>query len=70
MLEGTVVFPHEPLVQVVAPIIEAQLVETFILNQIHFASVVASKAARVVTAAEGCAVVDLDCGARTVVMPR
>ena len=56
--EGTLVFPHEPLVQVVAPMIEAQLVETLILNQIHFQSVAATKAARVVTAAAGRQVVD------------
>ena len=58
MAEGTVAFPSEPLVQVIAPIMEAQIAETFILNQIHFASVAASKAARVITAAAGRAVVD------------
>ncbi len=56
--EGTIVFPNEPIVQVIAPILEAQLVETFVLNQIHLQSVIASKAARVVTAAEGRTVVD------------
>jgi nicotinate phosphoribosyltransferase len=56
--EGTAVFPQEPLVQVVAPIIEAQLLETFVLNQIHFQSIAATKAARVVLAARGRAVVD------------
>lgn len=56
--EGSVVFPYEPVVQVVAPILEAQLVETFLLNQVHFQTVVASKAARVVTAAAGRTVVD------------
>src|SRR5512135_1424861 len=56
--EGTIVFPNEPLVQVVAPILEAQLVETLVLNQIHFQTVLASKASRVVTAAAGRAVVD------------
>lgn len=56
--EGTVVFPGEPLVQVVAPMIEAQLVETLVLNQVHFQSVIASKAARVVLAAQGRTVVD------------
>lgn len=55
--EGTVVFPNEPVIQVIAPIIEAQPAETWILNQVHCASVFASKAARVVTAAQGCAVV-------------
>jgi nicotinate phosphoribosyltransferase len=56
--EGTVVFPNEPLVQVVAPILEAQLVETLVLNQVHCQTVLASKASRVVTAAAGRAVVD------------
>ncbi len=60
--EGTAVFPNEPIVQVIAPIIEAQLVETFVLNQIHLQSVLASKAARVVDAARGRIVVDF--GAR------
>jgi len=58
MPEGTLVFPNEPLVQVRAPVVEAQLVETFILNQIHFQSIAATKAARVVTAAAGRAIVD------------
>jgi nicotinate phosphoribosyltransferase len=56
--EGTAVFPNEPIIQVIAPIVEAQLVETFVLNQIHFESLAATKAARVVHAAEGRAVVD------------
>ncbi len=60
--EGTVVFPNEPIVQVIAPIVEAQLVETFVVNQIHLQSVMASKAARVVEAAHGRPVVDF--GAR------
>jgi nicotinate phosphoribosyltransferase len=58
MPEGTLVFPNEPLVQVVAPILEAQLMETFILNQVHFQSLAATKAARVVIAARGRTVVD------------
>ncbi len=49
--EGTPVFPDEPIVEVVAPIGEAQLVETFLLNQITFQTGLASKAARVVQAA-------------------
>ena len=56
--EGTIVFPNEPLLQVIAPIIEAQLIETFVLNQIHFQSIAATKAARVVAAAQGRAVID------------
>lgn len=51
--EGTVVFPREPLVKVVAPIMEAQLVETAILNIINHQSLIATKAARVCYAAKG-----------------
>lgn len=60
--EGTLVFPNEPVVQVVAPIAEAQVVETYVLNQIHLQTVLASKAARVVLAARGRTVVEF--GAR------
>lgn len=60
--EGTVIFPYEPILQVVAPIHEAQLLETYILNQIHLQSVLATKAARIVDAAEGRALVEF--GAR------
>ena len=56
--EGTVVFANEPIVEVVAPLPEAQIVETFLINQIHLASLAASKAARVVSAARGRPVVD------------
>ena len=51
--EGTVVFPMEPLVKVVAPIIEAQLIETAILNIINHQSLIATKASRVCYAANG-----------------
>jgi nicotinate phosphoribosyltransferase len=56
--EGTPVFPNEPLLEVEAPIGEAQLVESFLINQIHLQTVLASKAARIVTAARGRKVVD------------
>jgi len=56
--EGTVVFPHEPLIQISAPLPEAQLVETYVLNQIHLQSLAATKAARVLIAAQGRTVVD------------
>jgi len=49
--EGTPVFGKEPLLEVVAPLPEAQIVETFLLNQINFQTMLASKASRVVTAA-------------------
>ncbi len=51
--EGTVVFPKEPLLKVIAPIMEAQLVETAILNIVNHQSLIATKAARVVYAAQG-----------------
>ena len=51
--EGTVVFPREPLVKVIAPVMEAQLVETAILNILNHQSLIATKAARVVYAAKG-----------------
>jgi len=60
--EGTIAFDGEPLLRVTAPIIEAQIVETFLLNAIGFHSLIASKAARVTLAAGGKAWVDF--GAR------
>lgn len=51
--EGSVVFPKEPLIKVIAPIMEAQLVETAILNIINHQSLIATKASRVAYAAEG-----------------
>jgi len=51
--EGTVVFPMEPLMKVIAPIMEAQLIETAILNIINHQSLIATKASRVVYAAQG-----------------
>ncbi len=56
--EGTPVFPLEPIVEIAAPIAEAQLVETFVLNQIHLQTVLASKAVRIVEAARGRPVAD------------
>ncbi len=51
--EGTVIFPREPIVKVIAPIMQAQLVETAILNIINHQSLIATKAARVCYAAQG-----------------
>src|ERR1051326_9090130 len=56
--EGTTVFAGEPILEVVAPLPEAQLVETYVINQMHLQTVLASKAARVVAAAAGRPVVD------------
>ena len=51
--EGSVIFPKEPILKVIAPIMEAQLVETAILNIINHQSLIATKTARVVHAAQG-----------------
>ena len=51
MPEGTAAFGMEPLLRVKAPIIEAQIIETFLLSTINFQTMIASKAARMVTAA-------------------
>lgn len=56
--EGTVIFPREPMVKVIAPIMEAQLVETAILNIMNHQSLIATKAARVCYAAKGDAVME------------
>lgn len=56
--EGTVVFPHEPLVRVRGPIIQAQMIETPLLNMINFQTLIATKAARVCLAARGEAVME------------
>ncbi|MEI8234908.1 MAG: nicotinate phosphoribosyltransferase [Verrucomicrobiota bacterium] len=56
--EGEVVFPEEPVARVRAKIIEAQLIETVVLNLLNFQSLIATKAARVVQAAKGRGVVD------------
>ena len=58
MPEGTIFFPDEPIIRVTAPLPEAQLVETRLLNLLHFETVVASKAARMVLAAPGKLLVD------------
>jgi nicotinate phosphoribosyltransferase len=56
--EGTLVFPDEPLLEITAPIIEAQLVETAVMNACHFQTVLATKAARCVMASRGRAIVE------------
>ena len=58
MREGTVFFPDEPILRVTAPLPEAQFVETRLVNLLHFQTVVASKAARMVLAEPGKALID------------
>lgn len=53
VLEGTPVFPHEPIVRVMGPIMECQMLETALLNCINFETLIATKAARVCQAADG-----------------
>jgi len=60
--EGTPVFANEPILEITAPLPQAQVAETFVMNQVHLQTLLASKARRVVTAARGRAVVDF--GAR------
>lgn len=56
--EGTVCFPPAPLLRITAPIIEAQLIETYLLTTVTYQTMIASKAARIVEAADGREVVD------------
>lgn len=56
--EGRLFFKDEPILEITAPIIEAQMVETFVINQINLQAIIATKAARCVHAAQGKSVVD------------
>lgn len=58
MSEGRVFFVNEPVVEVTGPVIEAQLVETFVINQINLQTILATKASRTIYAAQGRRVVD------------
>src|SRR5580700_10537076 len=62
MPEGTLLFPGEPMLRGVAPIIEGQIMETYLLATLSYQTMIASKAARVVTAAQGRQIVEF--GAR------
>jgi nicotinate phosphoribosyltransferase len=56
--EGTILFPNEPLIRVEAPMIEAQIVETYLLSMMNFQSLIATKASRIVTAAKGKSIIE------------
>lgn len=56
--EGSVVFPHEPLLRVTGPIMQCQLIETVLLNCVSFQTLIATKAARVCLAAKGTSVAE------------
>lgn len=56
--EGTVIFPHEPILRLRGPLLQAQIVETALLTQINFQTLIATKASRVCRAAQGDPVLD------------
>lgn len=56
--EGTILFPNEPVIRIEAPIIEGQIVETYILSMMNFQSLIATKASRIVTAARGKSIIE------------
>jgi nicotinate phosphoribosyltransferase len=56
--EGTIVFPNESLIRVTAPIIEAQLIESFLLNNVNVQTMIATKASRVVNVAQGRSIIE------------
>lgn len=59
--EGSVIFPREPLIKVIAPIMQAQLIETAVLNILNHQCLIATKAARIVRAAKGDGVMEFGC---------
>jgi nicotinate phosphoribosyltransferase len=56
--EGSIIFANEPILRIEAPIIEAQLAETFILSMINFQTLIASKASRIINASKGTPVIE------------
>ena len=58
MKEGTVFFPNEPVIEIDAPILEGQLLETLLINEIHFQTSLATKASRIVNSSKNADVID------------
>ncbi len=56
--EGTILFPNEPLIKIEAPIIEAQIIETYLLSMMNFQTLIATKASRIVTSAKDRSVIE------------
>ncbi len=67
--EGTVFFANEPILRVTAPMIEAQIIETYLLSVINYQTLVATKASRVVHAAKGKDVIDFGTRRRSLGIP-
>jgi nicotinate phosphoribosyltransferase len=58
MKEGTIFFPNEPVVEINAPILEGQLLETLLINEVHFQTSLATKASRIVNSSNGADLID------------
>ena len=58
MKEGTIFFPNEPVIEINAPILEGQLLETLLINEIHFQTSLATKASRIVNSSKSATVID------------
>ena len=58
MKEGTIFFPNEPVIEINAPILEGQLLETLLINEIHFQTTLATKASRIVNSSKSADVID------------
>tara|TARA_B100000586_G_scaffold229767_1_gene178284 strand:- start:2316 stop:3551 length:1236 start_codon:yes stop_codon:yes gene_type:complete len=58
MKEGTIFFPNEPVIEINAPILEGQLLETLLINEIHFQTLLATKASRIVNSSKSADVID------------
>jgi nicotinate phosphoribosyltransferase len=58
MQEGTIFFANEPVIEITGPVIEAQIIETFLVNQVNVQSILATKASRVIHAGQGRTIVD------------